>query len=198
MMGDELNRILDELAVDLETNSEFSLENWMQRYPAYAAEMREYERFSLLVDGSQAVQVARAAQQQASANPISSIVEAGRAVGLEPARFAWLLGIGRATLAKLERHAIDYVSIPVSMVRQIGQHIGRSTEDVHRYLESPGTGMPAMAFMATHSPTAPAAREAGLDTFMAAIAADPEIPEEGKEAWRQRCSGAKDGGQADE
>lgn len=194
-MEDELRTILDELEVEMGMNKEFDLEAWAMKYPEYANEMREYALFSIAVDAAQATQAIRTSEQVASRKPLASIIAAAEAVGLNQAQLAWLLGIGRATLAKLERRTIAVQTVPRAVVRRLSEQIGYSMDDVRAFLGAGGTQTAALSFLADVAPVAGGAQR--RSSFLEAVDADPEIAEEQKAAWRSDLMGTDDGALAD-
>jgi hypothetical protein len=193
-----LDDLLDAYVAATGAPSHAALTDWVRLYPHYAAELTEFTaQWSLLAtlpppagaptpDEALLVQRGMASLQallqrpeaSAAAQPLTTILDAGRARGLSVHDLAGRAGLSVALVLKLDRRLVRAATIPAAVVAGLAQLLGRDVAAVSAYLQQGG---PRFASGASyHAPQTPAL--AGQEDFAAAVRADLSLPEDRRAA----------------
>ena len=150
------------------------LREWTAQYPAMADEMItvDHARFAAgltltgeLADGPADAEITALGTQVLSARrtarkakpPLLSLLDEAKTKGLDVSQLAVTLRLDRLLLGRLERRALDTATVPLALVRQIGQVLGRSADEVAVFLRGE-IRLPAQAhFYAHRTPSAQSA-----------------------------------------
>ena len=188
------------------------LREWTAQYPALTDELITVDHARLaagmsltdaLADGLEDPEIAAIGAQILAARrrarearpPLTSLLDEAKLKGFDAPQLAITLRLDRLLLGRLEQRALDAATVPLALVRQIGEVLGRSAEEVALFLRGE-TRLPAQAhFSARHAPSlqsalAPAsvsARSRGpaspLPSFAEAAAASRNLSVDDKAHW---------------
>ena len=182
------------------------LREWTARYPAIADELVTVDHARIaagltltgdIADGPESAEITAvagdilAARRRAreARTPLTSLLDEAKAKGLDAPRFAQALRLDRLLLGRLERRALDTATVPLALVRQIGQVLGRSADEVALFLRG-GTRLPASAhFYARRAPSVQAAPAPALSdpapapSFADAVAGSRTLSADDKAYW---------------
>lgn len=121
-------------------------------------------------------QMAAAVQSQAA--PLTSLLDAAKARGLDMEALAARLSLTEQYVVKLHRRLFAPASLPKSLVRNLADTLGRAMDDVSAYLAQP----PRLAAGASYrADSAPAVGE--QEDFAATLRADAELTDEQRAAY---------------
>ena len=87
--------------------------------------------------------------------PITSLVIEGKPRGLSIVQLAAAAGLSLRLFAKLESGMLEYASIPIEIISDIGRTLGRTVEDVSNYLEHAQPNVQGASFRADAAPVLP-------------------------------------------
>jgi hypothetical protein len=195
---DDINLVLSEYAAARADGSKPSLREWVARYPAFADELRSFALHEDIVSAiepslaedsdaalrftERAVRVADRLKPEwstASTAPFTSLVKVATRQGVTAKRLAEVLGLSVSFVARLDQRLFAPSSIPRTVIVRLADAMGRSVEEISRYLTLP----PRTALAANYrSAEAPAVREQ-VD-FYKAIDDALDLSEEQKAIWR--------------
>lgn len=146
------------------------LQEWTAQYPVMADEMIAVDHARLaagmtltdeLADGPEDLEITAigasilAARRTArdTRTPLTSLLDEAKTKGFDVSQLAAALRLDRLLLGRLERRALDTATVPLALVRQIGQVLGRSADEVAVFLRGE-TRLPAQAhFYARRTPS---------------------------------------------
>ena len=195
-----LEDVLDAyVASDVGPNS--PLDEWLRRYPEFEREIIEFaaswslmkwlspapdteevDEETLVLRGMSVVQnlLHRQSWEPASDSvaPLESLIEEGRAKGLEPRRLAQATRLGDSLLRKLDRRLITHTSIPQELIKRLAEVMQSEATSITAYLQKAPT---LVAATEHRSDQAPKLME--LEDFFDAVRADPTISREHAEYW---------------
>ena len=170
---------------------------WTSRYPQFADELIavDYARLmtgmtltDALEDGPEDAEITSlgreiiAKSRQASRPPLTSLVSDAAARGLDAGAMASALRLDRLLLGRLEQRLLDAATLPMSLIRQIAQLLGRTTDEVAAYLR----GGPRLAMQAQYrARLAPSlSSEATRPSFAEALQGGQNMSEEDQAYWQ--------------
>ncbi len=142
------------------------LQEWTAQYPVMADEMIAVDHARLaagmtltdeLADGPEDPEITAigarilAARRTArdARTPLTSLLDEAKTKGLDVSQLAVALRLDRLLLGRLERRALDTATVPLALVRQIGQVLGRSADEVAVFLRGE-IRLPAQAHFYAH------------------------------------------------
>ena len=180
---------------------DYSLDEWIERYPQYEKELTEFavswtlmeslpltpesekvDESVLVLRGMSIVQNLLHKQSQAASSsnsaPFVSLIAEARALGMKPRQLAEAVRLGDATLGKLDRRLILYASIPQVAIEELAKVIQRGAASVAAYLQQ---GPKFAASAEYRSEQAPALSES--EDFFTAVRNDPMISPEHADYW---------------
>ena len=179
------------------------LRSWTNRYPQFADALIavDYARLmtgmtltdalddgpedaEIMALGREIIQAQRqAAKPHAARPPLTSLVSDAAARGLDAGAVASALRLDRLLLGRLEQRLLDAATLPMSLVRQIAQMLGRSSDEVAAYLRGgPRLAMQAQ-YRASRAPSLPASEATQL-SFAEALQGGQNMSEEDKAYWQ--------------
>ena len=182
------------------------LREWTARYPAIADEIVtvDHARFAAgltltdaLADGPEDAEVTAIAggvlaarrRTREARTPLTSLLDEAKSKGFDAPRFAEVLRLDRLLLGRLEQRALDTATVPLALVRRIGQVLGRSADEVALFLRGE-TRLPASAhFYARRAPSVQAAPAPALSapapapSFADAVAGSRTLSADDKAYW---------------
>jgi len=192
------------------------LREWTAQYPAMADEMItvDHARFAAgltltgeLADGPADAEITALGTQVLSARrtardartPLTSLLDEAKAKGFDVPRLAATLRLDRLLLGRLERRALDTATVPLALVRQIGQVLGRSADEVAVFLRGE-IRLPAQAHFYAHrtpsvqSAPAPASSRSPAPppsgpSFADAVAGSRNLSADDKAHWLAEVAG---------
>jgi hypothetical protein len=180
----EAESAADAIAVGFVQSGE-SLSVWAARHPEQG---RTLARLALETRGlyqaaepsEQSVRRVRELGQQALAAhrpALKSLLLAAEAQGLAPEDAAQALSLPYGLFVKLHRRLIAFESIPASLLETLARSLRRTGEELAAYLSQPPTLATGASYRADEAP------EALVESFAAALAADPETTDAMRHTW---------------
>ena len=177
-------------ALDAAPDDRALLRRWTDRFPYFADELIAvgYARAALgltLTDpAAEAEWEGAPARPPAASPPIAGLVAEAGGRGLDVAALARTLRLSRLLLSRLETRTVRPGTIPRSLVRRLGEALGRPFEEVAAYLR----GAPRLAaqahFKARRAPALVAESGAARPDFADEIGRDATLTEEDRAYWR--------------
>lgn len=208
-----LENVLDAYVSANPAPSEKALIEWIRRYPQYrqqlidftiswiqlrhlppSTEPDEIDEMELVEQGMTVVRnlltqrrEQNLADQRDQEREITSLLDAGKRLGLSPSEVTKKCRFGIATMRKLDRRLISLVSIPLEAVAIIAKTIGHDPKVVLRYLGGSPTFARGMQYRAEQRPTMGEKQD-----FFEAIRSDSSMSEEDRDYWlRLEANGAE-------
>jgi hypothetical protein len=193
----EIDRITARYEEDYRTGKSPRLEDYLQRYPDFARELKEFALYfhSIAVDLPEpdaipAAELSPAAEHvlaqitspppdQVGEQVLTSLVKSGLAAGYPPPKLAEGLGISRDVLAKLEAHAIAASSLPRSFIQRVAQTLRVAPETVLAYFRGASPAQAGAFFYADNAP------RQEQESFLEAIQASPRLTADQKREWAE-------------
>ena len=187
-------------------NDKRLLREWTARYPSLAGEIITVDHARLaagltltdaLADGPEDAEITAIAAGVLTAQrrardakpPLVSLLDEAKARGLDAPQLAKTLRLDRLLLGRLEQRALDTATVPLALVRRIGQVLGRSADEVALFLRGE-TRLPASAhFYARRAPSVQAApalassASAPPPSFAEAVAGSRTLSADDKAYW---------------
>lgn len=194
-----LEEVLDAFLASGPEPDGVSLDEWIRRYPEFARELTDFAASwtlmrdlppapdaqtlpeeTLVLRGMSVVQNLLHEREQAKTAPvaITSLTEAGAALGLRPRQLAQAAGLGDALLGKLNRRLIRFASIPREAIEQLAATLQRDVESISAYLQQPSTFAAAAQHRAEQAP-----QLAEPEDFFDAVRADRTLVPPQRERW---------------
>lgn len=200
---EEIDRITAEYADAFRAGRAPKIEDFVQRYPEYAAELLafavDFRTIGFDLPDPDAVpdaQPSPAAQQVLAriradipVGPLSAIealVKQGDTMGLSPLALAEAVGLSPDLLGKLEAHAIAAATIPRALVQRLAQTLLVAPETIAAFL---GTMHPAQAGAFFYAEQAPAQQQ---ESFLDAVRASALSAERQRE-WTEIVAAERGG-----
>lgn len=201
----ELDRITAQYVREFRAGLLPHIEEYVQRYPAYARELLEFSVYfhtvgfdSVEPDATPASQLSPAAGKAlarirerhagSAMSPIEGLVKQGLAVGSPPPTLAAAVGLTTDLLAKLEARAIAVATIPPTLIKRLAETLQVAPEAVAAYLGTSQPGPVGAFYYADQPPTQE------QQPFLEAVQASALPPEQKREwaeiAERERGAGA--------
>ena len=200
----ELDRITAQYVREFRAGLLPRIEEYAQRYPAYARELLEFGVYfhtvgfdSPELDSASASQLSPAAGKAlaqirerhagSAISPIEGLVKQGVSAGYSPPRLAAAVGLTTELLAKLEARAIAVATIPPTLIKRLAETLRVAPEAVAAYLGASQPGPAGAFYYADQPPTQE------QQPFLAAVQASALAPEQKREwaeiAARERGAG---------
>lgn len=191
----EIDHITFHYATEFRSGRNPRIEEYIQRYPAYADELLEYALYfhafgidsepmeepaelSLSPAGEKAMARIRAQNPEAAATApvaIQSLVQLGLDAKYSPPQLAAAVGLTVDLLGKLQAHAIAAATIPRALIQRFADVLHTAPEAIAAYLNtSPAGGF----YMADQQP------DQQQESFLGAVEASALSPE-GKREWAE-------------
>ena len=117
------------------------------------------------------------------AAPLISLLQEAKTCGLSKNEFAAALSVPDTLLLKLHRRLIDAATVPAALIEKAADAINRTVDEVAAYLQMPAQMPLAASFRADSAP------QAKTESFIHALASDPETLPEHKAAWLDKQNG---------
>ena len=177
--------------------------DWMQRHPAHADDIARFaaDRWaagsapahlaqsdaSAAAIAAMGMDILRSLRPQTASvtqmapvavRPLTSLVAAAMAKGLDADEAAAALSIPQPLFVKLHRRLIALESVPRAFVSALAETIGRTADEVSAYLRQPPTLATGASFRADDTPTV-----GGQESFADALRQDPEATGIQRERW---------------
>lgn len=195
----EIDQITAQYADEFAAGQAPRLEDYVQRYPQFAAELADFVLYFHSVSShlpapdavpapspSAAAQAALARIREPAAayavTPIESLVKSGKAAGYTARQLAAAVGLSHDLLGKLESKSIAANTIPRTLIRRLADTLAAAPEAVAAYL---GQSTPARASQFFYSEQAPTHRQ---ETFLDAVHAST-LDEGAKHEWDNVVAG---------
>jgi len=191
----EIDHITFHYATEFRSGRNPRIEEYIQRYPAYADELLEYALYfhafgidsepmeepaelSLSPAGEKVMARIRAQNPEAAATApvvIQSLVQLGLDAKYSPPQLAAAVGLTVDLLGKLQAHAIAAATIPRALIQRFADVLQTAPEAIAAYLNaSPAGGF----YMADQQP------DQQQESFLGAVEASALSPE-GKREWAE-------------
>jgi hypothetical protein len=170
------------------------LAEWSRRYPALAGDFARYaaERWvgadkaapsdvtavaHIRQIGLETMRRLRPATATVAA-PLTSLLAAATARGLDAEAVAATLDVPYALFFKLHRRLIAPDSVPAKFVASLAETVGRTADEIAGYLRQPPALAAAASYRADDTPTVGA-----QESFADALRADPEATDAQQVRW---------------
>ncbi len=177
-----------------QAGTDANLADWTGRYPQYARDLvrlaaERWEGPNTLAAedaGADARMLAighavlNTRRQEAQAAPLTSLVTAAKARGLDAETVAARLHLPVAYFWKLHRRLFAPDSLPRTLVTEIAQALGSTTDEVAAYLRQQPTLAAGASYRADTSP-----RVGAREDFAATLAADSELTPAQRARWSE-------------
>ncbi|WIG61796.1 MAG: hypothetical protein OJF49_004544 [Ktedonobacterales bacterium] len=191
---DTLDSITAQYTNEYHAGKSPNVEDYVRRYPDYAAELIEFALFFHAVTAhlppveetrasalSPAAQRVLANARQSASAPaaetrILSLARSARAVGLTMSKLGAAVGLNMAIVGKLDLRAITPGDIPRELVKRLAETLHAPEDAVSAYLGKP---VQANAFFYADSPPQP-----GQESFASAIQSSMLAPDQKRE-WAE-------------
>jgi len=206
-----LDDVLDAYSEASEIPSREILADWIARYPQYERELIEFtvawiqseelpeipgdqKDLSARLQGGlrivQQIYEKRSAEdqtqnQQSRAKMVSLIMD-GSFFGWSTDQFAKQINLSVAILRKLENRLISAITIPIDLIKLIGDSIQRDPSEIIAYLGQPPMLQPGQMYKSKHPPTIGKPQD-----FFDAIRNDGELTDEQRTYWLSFESGTE-------
>jgi hypothetical protein len=178
-----------------------------QKFPDYAEKLREYAITSTISAGLSSNQFLEDLEEkivqksysilkekfQISSEKLENIInfesllKYARDLKIDLASFSMKLGLGRSVLVKLDRHLLDPLSIPNSLILKLSEILEISQISVEQYFLKPPTLSRAASFRSDAPPSLNASKT--KESFQKALETSVntgEISKEQFEAWKDQ------------
>jgi hypothetical protein len=193
-----LEDVIDAYVVSSADSGEDTLDTWVESYPQYANELRDfaahYKLFRRLPEraytaeeeeliNTRAASVVqnllyrRRAGVATSNEEVTGLINEAEMQNLSLEQFAEATGLSASIIAMLDRCQVRYESIPRKVIDNIAQVIRKAASGVATYLQG------EMRLQPAHYRADEAPRAARLQEFSALVAIDPELSAAQRKQW---------------
>lgn len=200
-----LEDVIDAYVASSADSGEDTLEVWIEGYPQYASELRDfaahYKLFQRLPERTYTAEEedlinTRAAsvvqnllyKQRAgvagSDDEVISLIDEAERQNLSLEQFAEATELSAPLIAMLDRRQVRYESIPRKAVDNIAQALGKAAAAVASYLQG------EMRLQPAHYRADEAPRATRLQEFSALVAVDPELSVSRQKQWLELAASA--------
>jgi len=184
----------DEVLVAFAQAGGSDLAEWSRRYPAFAGDFARYAAERWVGEGKSASADAAAIAHvrqigletlrrlrpaaATAAAPLTSLLAAATARGLDAEAVAAMLDVPYALFFKLHRRLISPDSVPAKFIAALAETVGRTADEIASYLRQPPALAAAASYRADDTPTIGA-----QESFADALRADPEATDAQQVRW---------------
>jgi hypothetical protein len=196
MVEIDVNQVIAAYEEALE-NGAARLEEWVRQYPEHEQALVQYAVYHRVT--AQAEQPDPAAEAHFLRNartdiarlrsaalvsaPLTSLLSAAKARGMNIAALAERLGVGKAVAAKLDRRLFEPAGLPKSLVQRVAEALSRSAAEIEAYRRLPPTLSAAASYKSAEAP-----QIAHRENFAEALGADIEMSQDQKTYWESELN----------
>jgi hypothetical protein len=194
----EIDRLTAQYVEDYQAGRSPRVEDYIQRYPQYAAELIDFVLYyhtvvETLPDPEPQPSAALSPEAQSvlarihetlsssAASPITSLTERARELGLQPRQLAADLGISTGVLGMLNARAIIAQSLPRTLIDRLAQSLRVAPDAILAFFNLTGAAQAGGFFFADRPP------DQRQDTFVDAVL-QSNMTDEQKREWSEIVS----------
>lgn len=201
MNFESFDALLDAYLMSGDADDPSALASWVRRYPEYGQELTEFalrrtmlaalpepaddpeEENAILSRGMEIVRGILYESREVlapRAAPLTDLLAEANARGLDARGLARSLRLTLPLVSRLHRRLIRVGSIPVQLLEQLAELLGREMDSIVTYLQQPPVLQTGLNYKSETLPTA-----GEMEDFFAVLRADQRLAQEDRMYWEQ-------------